>query len=103
MLRSLSMEMLPMVLNINDGCGSLHPETVQKAVIDHRADVGIALDGDADRVIMVDENAQIVDGDTILAICARDMKKQGLLRNNKVVSDGDVQFWLDQGDGKGRD
>lgn len=76
----------PNGLNINDGCGSLHPETVQKAVIDHHADVGIALDGDADRVVMVDENAQIVDGDTILAICARDMKKQGLLRNNKVVS-----------------
>jgi phosphoglucosamine mutase len=76
----------PNGLNINDGCGSLHPETIQKAVIDHRADIGIALDGDADRVIMVDENAQIVDGDTILAICARDMKKQGLLRNNKVVA-----------------
>lgn len=76
----------PNGLNINDGCGSLHPETIQKAVIDHHADVGIALDGDADRVIMVDENAQIVDGDTILAICARDMKKQGILRNNKVVS-----------------
>lgn len=76
----------PNGLNINEGCGSLHPETVQKAVIDHHADVGIALDGDADRVIMVDENAQIVDGDTILAICARDLKKQGLLKNNKVVS-----------------
>ena len=76
----------PNGLNINDECGSLHPETVQKAVIDHHADVGIALDGDADRVVMVDENAQIVDGDTILAICARDMMKQGLLRNNKVVS-----------------
>lgn len=77
---------LPDGLNINKGCGSLHPETIMKAVIDHRADVGIALDGDADRVIMVDENAQIVDGDTILAICARDMKKQGILRHDKVVS-----------------
>ena len=76
----------PNGLNINEGCGSLHLETIQKAVIDHRADVGIALDGDADRVIMVDENAQIVDGDTILAICARDMMKQGTLRNNRVVS-----------------
>lgn len=76
----------PNGLNINDGCGSLHPETIQKAVIDRRADVGIALDGDADRVIMVDENAQIVDGDTILAICARDLKKRGLLKNNKVVA-----------------
>ncbi len=76
----------PNGLNINEKCGSLNPETIQKAVIDHHADVGIALDGDADRVIMVDENAQIVDGDTILAICARDLKKQGLLRHNKVVS-----------------
>lgn len=73
-------------LNINQGCGSLHPETIQKAVLEHKADVGIALDGDADRVVMVDENAQIVDGDTILAICAKDMKQQGLLRNNRVVS-----------------
>ncbi len=76
----------PNGLNINDNCGSLHPETVQKAVIDHHADVGIALDGDADRVIMIDENAQVVDGDVILAICARDLKKQGLLKNNKVVT-----------------
>lgn len=72
-------------LNINLDCGSLHPGTVQKGIIEHRADVGIALDGDADRVVMVDENAQIVDGDTILAICARDMQKRGLLKNNRVV------------------
>jgi phosphoglucosamine mutase len=76
----------PNGLNINEGCGSLHPETVQKAVIDHRADVGIALDGDGDRILLVDENAQIVDGDTILAICAKDMLKQGKLQNNKVVA-----------------
>ncbi|PJD96779.1 MAG: phosphoglucosamine mutase [Parachlamydia sp.] len=73
-------------LNINLNCGSLYPETVQKAVLEHRADIGIALDGDADRVIMTDENAQIVDGDTILAICARDMKRRGVLKGNKVVS-----------------
>lgn len=76
----------PNGLNINDNCGSLHPETIQKAVIDHRADVGIALDGDADRVVMVDENAQIVDGDTILAICARDMQRKGMLRKNRIVA-----------------
>lgn len=75
----------PNGLNINLGCGSLHPENVQKAVIERHADIGIALDGDADRVIMVDENAQIVDGDTILAICAADMKKRGVLANNQVV------------------
>lgn len=76
----------PNGLNINENCGSLHPELIQKAVIDHHADVGIALDGDADRVVMIDENAQIVDGDTILAICARDMMKQGILKNNRVVA-----------------
>jgi len=76
----------PNGLNINDACGSLHPEMIQKAVIDHRADIGIALDGDADRVVLIDENAQIVDGDTILAICARDMQQKGLLRNNRVVA-----------------
>lgn len=75
----------PNGLNINAGCGSLHPESVQKAVIEHGADVGIALDGDADRVIMVDERAQLVDGDTLLAICAKEMQKKGTLRGNSVV------------------
>lgn len=75
----------PNGLNINENCGSLHPEKIQKAVIEHAADVGIALDGDADRVIMVDENAQIVDGDTLLGICAYDFKKRGILQNNVVV------------------
>lgn len=73
-------------LNINLGCGSLHPEVVQKAVIERHADIGIALDGDADRVIMVDENAQIVDGDTIMAICAADMKRRGVLKNDRIVA-----------------
>ncbi len=76
----------PNGLNINEGCGSLHPELIQKAVIEHHADVGIALDGDADRVLMIDENAQIVNGDLILAICAQDMKHRGQLRNNRAVA-----------------
>lgn len=76
----------PNGLNINQDCGSLHPAVIQKSVIDQKSHVGIALDGDADRVIMVDENAQIVDGDTILAICAKDLREKGLLRHNKVVS-----------------
>ncbi len=75
----------PNGLNINEKCGSLHPEVIQKAVIDRAADVGIALDGDADRLIMVDENAQIVDGDVLLAICALDFKRRGVLQNNTVV------------------
>lgn len=76
----------PNGFNINDACGSLFPDVVQKNVIEHQADVGIALDGDGDRVIMTDENAQIIDGDTILAICARDFQKNGHLRNHTVVS-----------------
>ena len=76
----------PNGLNINDACGSLHPEIVQKAVIDTRADVGIALDGDGDRAVLVDENAQVIDGDTLLGICALDLKRRGELRNNSVVA-----------------
>lgn len=76
----------PNGLNINEKCGALHPELIQKSVIDHHADIGIALDGDADRVILVDENSQIVDGDTILAICAKDMCQRGLLRHNRLVA-----------------
>lgn len=75
----------PNGLNINLNCGSTHLETIQKAVIDHHADIGIAFDGDGDRVMMVDENSQVVDGDQILAICARDMAKNDVLPNNRVV------------------
>jgi phosphoglucosamine mutase len=83
-VHSLGIE--PNGLNINLNCGALHPEEVQKAVITHHADIGIALDGDADRVILVDENAQVIDGDTILAICAYDLKQKGLLNNDCVVA-----------------
>lgn len=76
----------PNGLNINLNCGSLHPEVIQKGVLEHQANVGIALDGDGDRVIMVDEKAQVVDGDALLAICAKDLKRRGELVNNQVVS-----------------
>lgn len=75
----------PNGLNINDGCGSLHLETLQKGVIEKGAHVGIALDGDGDRVIMVDERGQIVDGDLILAIAATDLMRHGSLQNGAVV------------------
>ncbi len=75
----------PNGLNINVDCGSLHPQKIQRAVLQHGADVGIAFDGDADRVVMIDENSQIVDGDAILAICAKAMQRKGLLQNNKIV------------------
>ena len=72
--------------NINAGCGSLHPEVISEAVKEHRANLGIALDGDADRVIFVDEFGHEVDGDHIMAICATDMLKQNTLRDNTLVA-----------------
>ncbi len=72
--------------NINAGCGSLHPEVISEAVREHRADLGIALDGDADRVIFVDEFGSEVDGDHIMAICATDMLRQNKLRENTLVA-----------------
>lgn len=75
----------PNGLNINEHCGTLHLENIRKSVLDKRADIGIAFDGDADRVIMIDEQGNIVDGDMILAICAKDMKERNELQNNCVV------------------
>lgn len=59
-------------LNINVDCGSMHPETMQRAVLEHSADAGIALDGDGDRVLMVDEKGRLLDGDELLWVIARD-------------------------------
>jgi phosphoglucosamine mutase len=71
--------------NINDGCGSLHPERTAAKVREVRADVGIALDGDADRAILVNEDGRVVDGDALLTIFARDLAARGVLRGGKVV------------------
>ncbi|MEZ5314926.1 MAG: phosphoglucosamine mutase [Chlamydiales bacterium] len=76
----------PNGININENCGALHPSVMQKGVIEHKANVGIALDGDGDRVIMVDEQGHIVDGDIILAICAYDLQNRKMLKNNRVVT-----------------
>ena len=72
--------------NINDGVGSLHPEGVEKKVRETRADIGIALDGDADRVIVVDENGDIVDGDAVMAVCARELHRRGKLAGGTLVT-----------------
>lgn len=72
-------------LNINLDCGALHPEKMIEVVKKENADIGIALDGDADRVIVCDEKGRSVDGDHIIAICAIDMKEKGALRKNSVV------------------
>jgi phosphoglucosamine mutase len=76
----------PNGININDGCGSLHPEIISEAVRKHGADIGIALDGDADRVIFVDEFGAEVDGDHIMALCATDLLKKKKLRKNTLVA-----------------
>lgn len=71
-------------LNINDECGSTHPEVLQKTVLDHRAQVGIALDGDGDRLIMVDHSGEVVDGDQLLYIIAAHRHRVGQLRGPVV-------------------
>ena len=71
-------------LNINDGCGSTYPEFVSKAVLEHGADVGIALDGDGDRVIMVDANGETVNGDELLYILATARQDKGELQGGVV-------------------
>lgn len=72
--------------NINAGCGSLHPEVISEAVKQHRADIGIALDGDADRVIVCDEFGNEVNGDQIMAICATDMIARKQLKKKTLVA-----------------
>ena len=72
--------------NINADCGATHPEAMQRAVLEHKADIGIAHDGDADRVILCDAKQEIVDGDKIMAICALDMKREGTLKAKTVVA-----------------
>jgi len=72
--------------NINAKCGALHPEHMAKAVVKHRANIGIALDGDADRVIVVDEKGATVDGDAIMAVCAQELMRQKLLAKKTVVA-----------------
>ncbi|MCL6632070.1 MAG: phosphoglucosamine mutase [Alicyclobacillus herbarius] len=73
-------------VNINVGCGSTHPHVVQKAVLELGADVGLTFDGDADRLIAVDHTGALVDGDYVMAICARALKQQGQLNHDTVVA-----------------
>lgn len=71
--------------NINENCGALHPENIKKYVLSEKADLGIALDGDGDRVIMVDEKGNIIDGDYIMALMAKNLRKHGLLSKDTMV------------------
>jgi phosphoglucosamine mutase len=72
--------------NINDNCGSQHPENLKKIVVKNGAYIGLAFDGDGDRLIAVDEKGTVVTGDQIIAVCAKFMKQKGLLKGNQVVS-----------------
>ncbi len=72
--------------NINQECGSMHPQSIASKVREYRADVGIAHDGDADRVILCDENGEIIDGDDILAIAGLQMLADGTLKKNTIVA-----------------
>jgi len=71
--------------NINEGCGSLHLEIIQKAVKANRADLGFAFDGDGDRVLFTDEKGSDLDGDHLMALCAECLKRKGKLKNNTLV------------------
>jgi phosphoglucosamine mutase len=90
-LRELGAEVItigdrPNGTNINQNCGALFPEALQKAVATHRADIGIAHDGDADRVVFCDGQGKVVHGDQILALCALEMERAGRLAGHTVVA-----------------
>jgi phosphoglucosamine mutase len=76
----------PNGLNINDGCGSTYPQTLQETVVASGADIGLALDGDADRLIVVDEKGQIIDGDQLMALIALGLQRRGELKGEAVVA-----------------
>lgn len=86
----------PNGININDKVGALYPAKLAEAVLQYRADVGISLDGDADRVMMVDEKGHIINGDHVLAICALQMKERGLLKKNTLVATQMSNFGLEK-------
>ncbi|MDX4039166.1 phosphoglucosamine mutase [Aliarcobacter skirrowii] len=76
----------PNGFNINDNCGAMHPENVAKQVQEYRADIGLALDGDADRLVVVDENGDIVDGDKLIGALSVYLKNQKLLKGDACVA-----------------
>ena len=76
----------PNGFNINEGCGAMHPEYLAKEVLRYRADAGVALDGDADRLVMVDERGEVVDGDKLMGVLAVYLKSLERLRNDAMVA-----------------
>jgi len=84
-------------LNINLDCGAVHPENTAREVVKHNADLGITLDGDADRLIICDEKGEVLDGDYILTFCAHQMLKENRLRNNTLVITDYSNMGVDEG------
>ena len=82
--------------NINDKVGALYPAKLSEAVLQYRADVGISLDGDADRVIIVDEKGEIMNGDHVLGVCALFLKQKNMLKNNTLVVTQMSNFGLEK-------
>jgi phosphoglucosamine mutase len=82
----LPIGVLPDGENINRHCGALYPETAREVLLHEGADFAVALDGDADRAVFIDETGEVLDGDHILAICALDMHEKGILKGNGVVA-----------------
>lgn len=85
----------PNGVNINEGCGALHPENLAKAVVEHGCHIGVALDGDADRLVLVDEHGKVIDGDHVMALCATRGQSQGWLRGGAVVATVMSNFGLE--------
>lgn len=90
-LSELGAEVIPIGVhpdgeNINRGCGALYPETAREVLLHEEADFAVSLDGDGDRAIFVDEQGEIVDGDHVLAVCAKDLKDKGALKGGKIVA-----------------
>jgi phosphoglucosamine mutase len=86
----------PNGFNVNDKAGALYPEKMAEHVLKYRADIGISLDGDADRLILADETGALVNGDHVLAICALHLKQKGKLIDNKVVATSMSNYGLDR-------
>jgi phosphoglucosamine mutase len=82
----VSLGVAPNGINIHDQCGSTHPEALRETVVASGADIGLALDGDADRLIVVDEKGQLVDGDQLMALIALGLKRRGELKGGAVVA-----------------
>jgi len=99
-LEELGADVLPLAVdpdgvNINDGCGAVHLDCMRQAVVDYHANVGVALDGDGDRALFVDENGELFDGDDVIALLGSRMSAKGLLKGNTVVGTVMSNFGLE--------